>query len=105
ISVRIAFTNKFSMVRGKHTIKMGVDLNLIQLRSKKEQIFELDFGGDVNFGGFSASTFSFPNSAAGVSLPGTTGLQSYGLGVPTSYIQRIGNSNTPFEHNPMGFCF
>src|SRR5437016_4072866 len=70
IERRFEFTDNVSMVRGKHTFKMGGDLNLIQLRSKKEQIFELDFGGDVNFGGFSASTFSFPNSAAGVSLPG-----------------------------------
>src|SRR5438105_5221750 len=99
------FTDNVSMVRGKHTFKMGGDLNLIQLRSKKEQIFELDFGGDVNFGGFAASTFGFPDSAAGVSLPGTTGLQSYGLGVPTSYIQGIGNSNSPFDNIPMGFFF
>jgi len=105
IERRFEFTDNVSMVRGKHTFKMGGDLNLIQLRSKKEQIFELDFGGDVNFGGFSASTFSFPNSAAGVSLPGTTGLQSYGLGVPTSYIQGIGNSNNPFDNIPMGFFF
>src|SRR5438105_11433941 len=33
---------------------MGGDYNLIQLRSKKAQIFELDFGGDVNFGGLAA---------------------------------------------------
>src|SRR5438094_1760125 len=105
IERRFEFTDNVSMVRGKNNFKMGGDLNLIQLRSKKEQIFELDFGGDVNFGGFSASTFSFPNSAAGVSLPGTTGLQSYGLGVPTSYIQGIGNSNNPFDNIPMGFFF
>jgi len=105
IERRFEFTDNVSIVRGKHTFKMGADLNLIQLRSKKEQIFELDFGGDVNFGGFSASTFGFPNSTAGVSLPGTTGLQSYGLGVPTSYIQGIGNSNNPFDNIPMGFFF
>ena len=105
IERRFEFTDNVSIVRRKHTFKMGADLNLIQLRSKKEQIFELDFGGDVNFGGFSASTFGFPNSTAGVSLPGTTGLQSYGLGVPTSYIQGIGNSNNPFDNIPMGFFF
>jgi hypothetical protein len=105
IERRFEFTDNLSMVRGKHTFKMGGDFNLIQLRSKKEQIFELDFGGDVNFGGFSASTFGFPNSTAGVALPGTTGLQSYGLGIPTSYIQGIGNSNNPFDNIPMGFFF
>src|SRR5438552_2816775 len=105
IERRFEFTDNVSMVRGKHTFKMGGDINLIQLRSAKAQIFELDFGGDVNFGGFSASTFGFPDSAAGVSLPGTTGLKAYGLGIPTSYIQGIGNSNSPFDNIPMGFFF
>jgi hypothetical protein len=103
IERRFEFTDNVTLVRGKHTFKVGADLNLIQLRSKKAQIFELDFGGDVNFGGFAASTFGFPDSVAGINLPGTTGLQSYGLGVPTSYIQGIGNSNNPFDNIPMGF--
>lgn len=103
IERRFEFTDNVTLVRGSHTFKIGGDYNLIQLRSNKAQIFELDFGGDVNFGGFSASTFGFPNSVAGISLPGTTALQSYGLGVPTSYIQGIGNSNEPFDNKPMGF--
>jgi hypothetical protein len=103
IERRFEFTDNLSLVRGRHTFKIGADMNLIQLRSKKAQIFELDFGGDVNFGGFSASTFGFPDSIAGINLPGTTGLQSYGLGIPTSYIQGIGNSNNPFDNLPLGF--
>jgi hypothetical protein len=103
IERRTEFTDHLSLIRSNHTFKIGGDFNLIQLRSKKAQIFELDFGGDVNFGGFSASTFGFPDSVAGISLPGTTGLQSYGLGIPTSYIQGIGNSNNPFDNIPMGF--
>jgi hypothetical protein len=98
IERRFEFTDNLSLVRGNHTFKIGADMNLIQLRSKKAQIFELDFGGDVNFGGISASTFGFP-----ANLPGTTGLQSYGLGIPISYIQGIGNSNNPFDNIPMGF--
>src|SRR5437660_223544 len=121
IERRFEFTDNVSLVHGKHTFKMGGDLNLIQLRSGKAQIFELDFGGDVNFGGFAADTFGFPdcaNPANGTShtgtcaageialnLPGTTGLQSYGLGIPTSYIQGIGNSNNPFDNIPVGFFF
>jgi hypothetical protein len=103
IERRFEFTDNVTVIRGKHTFKIGADMNLIQLRSKKAQIFELDFGGDVNFGGFAASTFGFPDSIAGINLPGTTGLQSYGLGIPTSYIQGIGNSNNPFDNIPMGF--
>ena len=103
IERRNEFTDQVSVIRGRHTFKFGGDFNLIQLRSSKAQIFELDFGGDVNFGGLSASTFGFPNSAAGISLPGSTGLQSYGLGIPTTYIQGIGNSNQPFDNIPIGF--
>jgi len=103
IERRTEFSDQVSVIRGKHTFKFGGDFNLIQLRSSKAQIFELDFGGDVNFGGLAASTFRFPDSVAGIALPGTNGLQSYGLGVPTTYIQGIGNSNQPFDNIPMGF--
>ncbi len=103
IERRTEFTDQVTIIRGKHTFKFGGDYNLIQLRSSKAQIFELDFGGDVNFGGLAASTFGFPNSVAGIALPGTTGLQSYGLGIPTTYIQGIGNSKQPFDNIPIGF--
>jgi hypothetical protein len=116
IERRFEFTDYLTLVRGGHTFKIGGDYNLIQLRSKKAQIFELDFGGDVNFGGFSAGTFLFDcvNPATGanhkgscasgeLALPGTTAVQSYGLGIPTSYIQGIGNSNHPFDNHPIAF--
>jgi len=105
IERRFEFTDNVTLVRGKHTVKMGGDANVVQLRSAKAQIFQLDFGGDVNFGGFSASTFGFPDLVPGtnISLPGTTGLQSYGLGVPTTYIQGIGTSNQPFDNLPFAF--
>jgi hypothetical protein len=95
IERRFEFTDNVSLVRGKHTFKMGGDFNLIQLRSKKQQIFQLDFGGVVNFGGISI----------GAGVPNTTGLQAYGLGIPQSYIQGIGSSNNPFDNIPMGFFF
>jgi len=111
IERRSEWSDNITLVRGNHTLKFGGDYNLIQLRTRKPQVFELDFGGDVNFGGFAASTFGFPNCVGGagpactggIALPGTTGLQSYGLGIPTSYIQGIGNSNSPFDNLPMGF--
>src|SRR5277367_4851767 len=112
IERRFEFTDNVSLVRGKHTFKMGGDFNLIQLRSGKAQIFELDFGGDVNFGGLSASTFGLPDCLAavapgspcpaGAQVPGLTALQAYGLGIPTTYIQGIGNSNAPFDNLPIG---
>src|SRR5438874_11810003 len=65
IERRFEFTDNVTLVRGGHTFKIGGDYNLIQLRSKKAQIFELDFGGDVNYGGFAASTFGFPDNVPG----------------------------------------
>src|SRR5712664_1993526 len=94
IERRTEFTDLITIIRGRHTFKFGGDFNLVQLRSSKAQIFELDFGGVVNFGGL---------NPFGSSLPGTTGLQSYGLGVPTTYIQGIGNSKQPLDNIPMGF--
>jgi hypothetical protein len=98
IERRFEFTDTVAKTFGHHTFKFGVDANIIQLRSAKAQIFELDFGGDVNFGGLPASTFGFPDT-----LPGATGLQAYGFGIPTTYIQGIGNSNQPFDNLPFGF--
>jgi hypothetical protein len=121
IERRFEFTDHVSLIRGKHTFKMGGDYNLIQLRSAKAQIFELDYGGVVNFGGIATSTVTNNAlhdcySATGVghngtcapgefSLPGTTALQSYGLGIPTTYIQGIGQSSQPFDNFPIGLFF
>jgi Carboxypeptidase regulatory-like domain/TonB dependent receptor-like, beta-barrel len=98
IERRFEFTDTIAKTFGRHTFKFGADYNLIQLRSAKAQIFELDFGGVANFGGISASSFN--GNFAG--LPGATGLQAYGLGIPTTYIQGIGNSNQPFDNFPIG---
>ncbi len=94
IERRTQFGDSASVIHGRHTFKFGGDLNVIQLRSGKQQIFQLDFGGDVNFGGL---------SILGSGLPATTGAQSYGLGIPTTYIQGIGSSNQPFDNLPFSF--
>jgi hypothetical protein len=91
IERRTQFGDIATVTHGRHTFKFGGDFNLIQLRSSKPQIFQLDFGGDVNFGGL---------DVFGGGLPSITGAQSYGLGVPTTYIQGIGSSNQPFDNLP-----
>jgi hypothetical protein len=106
IERRFQFTDHVSIIHGNHTFKVGGDFNLIQLRSGKQQIFELDYGGDVNFGGLAVSNFGLPDSVTlpsgqPVQLFGATGLQSYGLGIPTTYIQGIGQSNQPFDNIPV----
>jgi hypothetical protein len=81
------------VTHGRHTFKFGGDVNVIQLRTSKPQIFQLDFGGVANFGGVSL--------AAGT--PSTTPAQAYGLGIPQTYIQGIGNSNQTFDNLPFAF--
>ncbi|HEY1925818.1 MAG TPA: TonB-dependent receptor [Candidatus Acidoferrum sp.] len=108
IERRFQATDNVSIVHGKHTFKVGVDVNFVQLRSGKQQIFELDYGGDVNFGTLAVSDFGLPDSVTlpsgqAVQLFGTTGLQSYGLGIPTTYIQGIGQSNQPFDNDVFAF--
>ncbi|HXX99507.1 MAG TPA: TonB-dependent receptor [Candidatus Limnocylindrales bacterium] len=107
IERRFQFSDAGTLTRGRHTFKVGVDYNLVQLRSAKQQIFELDFGGDVNFGGISANSLGFPASVptpgGALVLPGATPLQAYGLGIPSTYIQGIGSSNQPFDNIPLAF--
>ena len=94
IERRWQLSDSGTITHGRHTFKVGMDFNLIQLRSSKQQIFELDFGGDVTFDALSL----LPSPA-----PAFTGLQTYGVGFPTTYIQGIGTANQPFDNIPIGF--
>jgi hypothetical protein len=117
VEKRFQFTDNVTWTKGRHTFKFGADVNIILLRpSGGQQIFELDFGGVANFGPLPASSFGLPDcislttgphngacSNGELVVPGATPLQAYGLGVPTTYIQGIGTSNTPFDNIPFGF--
>lgn len=98
IERRWQWTDNITWTKGRHNIKFGGDVNLIQLRSKKEQIFELNFGGVYNFGGLTATELGLPASVGGVALPGVTAVQAYGLGAPQVFIQGIGSSRLPFSN-------
>jgi hypothetical protein len=103
IERRFQFADNGTITHGRHTFKVGADFTLLQLRSAKQQIFELDFGGVVDFGGLPADAFGLPDTYGGISLPGASSLQAYGLGIPTDFIQGIGTSNQPFDDIPFGF--
>jgi hypothetical protein len=90
---------------GNHSFKFGGDVNLIQLRSKKDQIFELNFGGLYNVGSLSSGPILSPIVSALVGSPVTvtgapdfTPVQAYGFGLPTVFIQGIGDSKAPFSN-------
>lgn len=103
IERRLQWTDAVTWVWGKHNMKIGGDVNLIQLDSKKTQIFELNFGGLYNFGGLTAAQLGLPGSVGGVATPGIIGVQAYGLGAPQFFIQGIGNSNRPFSNKALAW--
>ncbi|MFQ5696069.1 MAG: TonB-dependent receptor domain-containing protein, partial [Terriglobia bacterium] len=109
---RYQWTDNVTYMRGRHTFKFGADFNFIQVRPRfaNDQVFELNFGGLFNFGALSASQLAgvgaaIPSFASALALgaPGITGVQAYGFGVPQSFVQGIGDSNSSFNNKTIGF--
>ncbi|MFQ5694638.1 MAG: TonB-dependent receptor domain-containing protein, partial [Terriglobia bacterium] len=102
---RWQWTDNVSYIRGRHTFKFGSDVNFVQIRPRfaNDQVFELNFGGVIFFGGLPASTFGFPGSLAGVTVPGFNTIQSYGLGLPSTFVQGIGDSFSSFNNTAVAF--
>ncbi|HUJ32788.1 MAG TPA: TonB-dependent receptor [Candidatus Acidoferrum sp.] len=95
---RYEWTDNLTWTKGGHTFKFGGDVNLLQLRSSKSEIFTLNYGGVYSFGSVDAGALSSAFSAA----PGFSAVQAYGLGIPTSFIQGIGTSDRPFDNKTLG---
>jgi outer membrane receptor protein involved in Fe transport len=94
---RFQLTDNISWTKGSHTFKFGVDSNFVHIGTSAAQIFTLNYGGVYDFGSLGASTFGFPTA-----FPGFNAVQAYGLGIPTSFYQGIGNTNKPSEDNSLG---
>ena len=62
-------------------------------------IFELNFAGLFNFGEFAASNLRLFRASA----PALTPVQSYGLGLPSLYIQGFGNPVSQIKNQPIAF--
>ena len=103
---RYQFTDNFSWTIGRHDTKFGVDFNYIPLTAT----FTVNYGGVYNFSGLDAASAGFPNVCAANSapaalcptFPGFTGLQAFGLGIPSTLVQGIGNPKDSFSNKPMG---
>ena len=107
IERRFQGTDQLTWVHGKHTIKGGVDVNLLQLRSRKPQIFELQFGGLYDFGSITADPFvsGVAEALGGAAVTGTpplTAVQAYGLGFPGAFEQGTGESKQFFDNKTLG---
>ena len=100
IERRFQWTDNLTWIKGAHTLKFGADTNLIQLRSSKSEILTLNYGGVYSFGGLDAGSISDAFAVAGA--PGFSAIQAYGFGLPTSFIQGIGQSDRPFNVKTLG---
>jgi len=92
---RYQFADNYNWVVGNHTLKFGGDINFIKIPAA---VFELNFAGLFNFGDFAASNLGFPASA-----PAFTPVQSYGLGLPGTFIQGFGDPVSAIKNKPIAF--
>ena len=102
---RYQWTDNFTLNHGNHTLKFGGDVNYLPLKAD----FTVNFGGIYNIGGLSASQLLVdPNtgdpitSIAGLSIPGFSPVQAYGLGIPGAFIQGVGNPHDQFHNTTLG---
>ncbi len=90
---RFQFTDSLSWSVGRHDMKFGGDFNYLPLSAT----FTVNYGGVINFGGLSASNVGLPG------FPSFSPVQAYGLGLPSTFIQGIGNPHDSFSNKSLGF--
>lgn len=95
---RVQFANNINYILGNHTFKFGGDINFVRI---PEALFELNFAGLFNFGPFAAGNLDSGFGALGA--PDLTPVQSYGLGLPSTYIQGFGNPISQIKNTPISF--
>ena len=95
---RFQFADNLNYIIGTHTLKFGGDINIVNI---PDATFELNFAGLFNFGPFAAGNL---NAAFGqLGFPDFTPVQSYGLGLPSTYIQGFGNPVSRIKNKPLAF--
>jgi hypothetical protein len=93
VEERYQFTDNFSWTIGRHDTKFGADFNYLPLTAT----FTVNYGGVYNFSSLPATQFGFPSV-----FPELTGLQAFGLGIPSTLVQGIGNPKDSFSNKPLG---
>jgi len=95
---RYQIADNFNYILGTHTLKFGGDINFVRIPSA---VFELNFAGLFNFGPFAAGNL---NAAFGqLGFPDFTPVQSYGLGLPSTYVQGFGDPVSRIKNTPISF--
>ncbi len=88
VEQRWELLDNFSITKGNHNIKFGVDYNLIPLTAN----FTVNFGGLYDFGQVSVSQ----------SAPPLNPIQAYGAALPQYLVQGVGNPHLAFDNNTIG---
>ena len=96
VETRYQFADNFNYVLGTHSLKFGGDINFVKI---PRAVFELNFAGLFNFGPFAATNLN----AGFAGLPDFTPVQSYGLGLPSTYIQGFGDPVSRIKNTPVAF--
>ncbi|MDQ3042867.1 MAG: TonB-dependent receptor, partial [Acidobacteriota bacterium] len=95
---RYQIADNFNYIIGTHTLKFGGDINFVRIPSA---VFELNFAGLFNFGPFAAGNL---NAAFGqLGFPDFTPVQSYGLGLPSTFVQGFGDPVSRIKNTPISF--
>jgi outer membrane receptor protein involved in Fe transport len=87
--------DNFTYTRGAHTFKTGIDLRYIPINLLQGQLYG---GGDYTFGALNSTDIS-PELAG---LPGFSAIQAYGLGIPQSFAQGIGETKYKYDLKVLG---
>ncbi|HXG83982.1 MAG TPA: TonB-dependent receptor, partial [Pyrinomonadaceae bacterium] len=95
---RYQFADNFNYILGTHTLKFGGDINFVRI---PEATFELNFAGLFNFGPFAAGNLN--PAFAQLGAPDLTPVQSYGLGLPSTYVQGFGDPVSRIKNTPISF--
>jgi hypothetical protein len=97
---RYQLANNFNWVVGNHTLKFGGDFNWVKIPAA---VFELNFAGLFNFGDFAATNLAAFPTLGNLAPPAFTPVQSYGLGLPSIYIQGFGDPVSKIKNQPIAF--
>jgi hypothetical protein len=87
--------DNFTLTHGNHTFKTGIDLRYIPINILQGQLYG---GGDYSFGSLNSTDVS----PLLVGLPGFSAIQAYGLGIPQSFAQGIGNTRVKYDLKVLG---
>ncbi|MGB6632294.1 MAG: carboxypeptidase regulatory-like domain-containing protein [Terriglobales bacterium] len=88
VEKRYQITDNFSWSIGRHNTKFGADFNYIPLQAT----FTVNYGG----------LFDFGSDALLPGVPSFNAVQAYGLGIPSGFVQGLGNPTDSFSNKPLG---